>query len=209
MYHRCKNPIQESYQRLGITMCDDWKGHYETFRDWALENGYNDGLEIDRIDNSLGYLPSNCRWVTKKQNLNNKSNNVKLCYLGVEHTVEDVAKMSGVDKDLIYRRLKKGLKDDDVITPPKYLGENNNQIVTVKINDKDVSLAEIAHRIGVHNSTIKRRYNKRKCVADIFEPTVWNKYSIEEASLINKRILEAKEYYMGGEHKGEQRIHES
>jgi len=46
-----------------VTLCNKWK-KFIPFKDWALKNGYTNNLEIDRIDNSKGYNPNNCRWVT-------------------------------------------------------------------------------------------------------------------------------------------------
>lgn len=65
------------YQDRGITVCEEWL-IFENFRDWALSHGYRDGLQIDRIDNDKGYCPANCRWVTRKENQNNRRCTVRL-----------------------------------------------------------------------------------------------------------------------------------
>ena len=51
----------------GITVCEDWK-RAKNFIEWALNNGYKDGLQIDRINNDGNYEPSNCRFVTHGEN---------------------------------------------------------------------------------------------------------------------------------------------
>ena len=60
------------YVNKGIKVCDEWQHSYAAFETWALENGYKEGLTIDRIDGDLGYSPENCRWVTMAENLRNR-----------------------------------------------------------------------------------------------------------------------------------------
>lgn len=77
MNRRCNNPrVKEFkyYGARGIKVCDLWCRHYENFRDWALDNGYNDDLTIDRIDVNGDYRPDNCRWVTNAEQQRNKRN---------------------------------------------------------------------------------------------------------------------------------------
>ena len=65
------------YQDRGITVCDEWLV-FENFRDWALSHGYKEDLQIDRIDNDKGYCQENCRWVTPKENMNNRRNTIRI-----------------------------------------------------------------------------------------------------------------------------------
>lgn len=66
------------YANRGITMCNEWKESYLSFRDWALNNGYNDTLVIDRKNNEMGYSPDNCRWVSAIDNVNNRRKTLRL-----------------------------------------------------------------------------------------------------------------------------------
>ena len=75
MKQRCHNPNHDHYHYYGgrgIRICDEWRTDFEAFFQWAISNGYEPGLQIDRIDNDVGYFPYNCRFVTPAENAQNK-----------------------------------------------------------------------------------------------------------------------------------------
>ena len=89
MKARCSRPGNRIYHDRGITVCEEWYKSYEAFRDWAVSNGYDDELQIDRVDNNKGYFPDNCRWVTVMQNQNNRRDNVRIKYHGEIKTLKE------------------------------------------------------------------------------------------------------------------------
>jgi hypothetical protein len=75
MKQRCHNPGHEHfalYGGRGIEVCPEWRACFDSFRAWAVVNGYRPDLQIDRIDNDRGYEPGNCRFVTVAENHRNK-----------------------------------------------------------------------------------------------------------------------------------------
>ena len=71
MKKRCSNPKSISYRYYGgkgISVCPEWASDYMTFKTWALTNGYQNNLTIDRIDHIGNYCPENCQWLTKSEN---------------------------------------------------------------------------------------------------------------------------------------------
>lgn len=85
MKRRCNNISNNSYQRYGakgIRVCEEWD-NFEPFYNWAVSNGWVNGLSIDRIDNSRGYSPDNCRFVTVKAQSRNRCTNVPITVNGI------------------------------------------------------------------------------------------------------------------------------
>lgn len=85
MQLRCYYPSTPSYAdygKRGIKMCKEWRHDYVAFRDWALANGYQEGLHIDRENNEGDYTPENCRFVTCKINQRNRRSNALLTFRG-------------------------------------------------------------------------------------------------------------------------------
>lgn len=71
------------YKENGIIMCDAWYHSFDVFADWALTHGYQEDLDLDRIDNNAGYSPENCCFRTHMQNVNNKGTYKKVSSLPV------------------------------------------------------------------------------------------------------------------------------
>lgn len=85
MKQRCyniKNHNYKDYGGRGIAVCDEWCNSYLMFKEWAINNGYEEGLTIDRIDNNKGYSPNNCRWADRKQQARNRRSTRLTTYKG-------------------------------------------------------------------------------------------------------------------------------
>lgn len=117
MLNRCFNKNNRAYSRYGgrgISVCEEWRNNYSSFRKWALENGYSDDLTIDRIDNDKGYSPDNCRWADRIVQQNNRSFNHIVTYRGESHTFAEWERITGIQQEKIRHRLAKGLPLEQV-----------------------------------------------------------------------------------------------
>jgi hypothetical protein len=88
-------------------MCAEWKDSFLAFYKWSVENGYNDELTIDRIDNNGNYEPSNCRWATLKEQANNTRRNHFITFNGETHTISEWSERLGIGRGVIKDRIEK------------------------------------------------------------------------------------------------------
>jgi hypothetical protein len=105
MRERCNNPKSKKYAGYGgrdmpVAVDPVWD-NFLTFARWAEESGYQEGLELDRINNDLGYTPENCRWVTDLENLMNRS---RFLPAPLHEALEARAVRDGIDTYTVIRR---------------------------------------------------------------------------------------------------------
>lgn len=103
------------YGGRGIKIYSGWVDDFYEFQNWALENGWEKGLEIDRIDNDGDYEPSNCRFVTRKENIMNRRCTIKLTINGETDTLLNFCERYNVNYSTAHSRLKKGWSHEECI----------------------------------------------------------------------------------------------
>lgn len=119
MRQRCLNPNNNAYPRYGgrgIKVCDQWVNDFKAFHDWSLGNGYDENLELDRMDNNGDYSPDNCRFTTTVENCNNQRRNVKYQFNGELLSLPQISRLTGVKRTTILARIKlQGLSINEAV----------------------------------------------------------------------------------------------
>ena len=111
MKTRCFNPHYKRYADYGgrgVTVCDEWRNSFTRFRDWAVSNGYEDGLSLERIDVNGDYCPENCTWITMAEQAKNKRNSVKVRYHDTLLSLRELAELLGLSYGSIKQRYYRG-----------------------------------------------------------------------------------------------------
>lgn len=107
MKKRCYNKNCKSYKDYGargIEIYDEWLNNFESFYNWANNNGYTDTLTIDRINVNGNYEPNNCRWATQTQQVRNSRHNRYFTYKGETHCLSEWCEILGLKyKNVIAR----------------------------------------------------------------------------------------------------------
>lgn len=181
MKNRCYNSNQPSYKDYGargITICTEWlnkekvntgkalatKG-WLSFQSWALSHGYSDGLTIDRIDNSKGYSPDNCRWVSRKVQNNNHRNNHWNTMEGQTKTMAQWCEEKKCNYNTIRTRIYKLH-----LTPEQAFDLNYNTCIrTITFKGKTQSIAAWAREKKINYQTLVNRINKGWPLEKVFE----------------------------------------
>lgn len=110
MKKRCYNPHDTRYDRYGgrgIIICDEWRENFQAFHDWAVQNGYDETLTIDRVDNDGNYCPENCRWSSNEEQARNRSSNIKITIGNATKTLTEWCEIFQVDYRMVLARYKR------------------------------------------------------------------------------------------------------
>ena len=136
MRDRCNNPKNYAYERYGgrgVSICEDWNLDFFSFRQWALQNGYNDELSIERIDVNGNYEPSNCRWATAQEQADNKTCNILITIGDRTQNLQQWCDEYGIKRSTVNTRVRLcGWDYERAITTPirshkEYKTRNGNK----------------------------------------------------------------------------------
>lgn len=118
MKQRCdykKHIGYKDYGGRGITYHKAWAS-YASFREWALKNGYQEGLSLERKNVDGNYTPNNCTWIPRGDQAKNARSNIRVAHNGQTLILKDWTRKLGLNYDKIRRRIYKGK------TPKQALG---------------------------------------------------------------------------------------
>lgn len=172
MKKRCDNPNCPDYKNYGgrgITYCDRWKTFEGFWED--MKEGYEPNLTIDRIDNDKGYCKENCRWVTRREQDNNKRTNHYVIYKGQKYTLAQLGRLLKLDAQLILDRLRTGKSLDEAIKPPK-------QAQKVFFNGSYITLSDLAHEHGMTYIQLKKRLMRGWTIERAVNQPLRNRFNI-------------------------------
>lgn len=124
--NRFKKDINDRHAKIysHLTVAPEWND-WLVFYNWALKNGWEPSLTIDRINNEKGYSPDNCRWVSRAENNRNRGCVKKYLYKGEYLTLAQIAQKTGTLETRLYNRIKNyGYSVEDAVNTPVKSGKN-------------------------------------------------------------------------------------
>lgn len=135
------------YGGRGIKMCEAWQESFDNFVEWALSNGYEDNLTIERIDVNGDYCPENCTWITRKEQANNKRDTIWVDYHGRHVQLKKLCTEKNLNYDAINNRIVA-------------LGWDHERAIDEPIKTNEGSLMSICTEKGMNYGTVRDRIVK-------------------------------------------------
>jgi len=160
MLARCYRPADPGYDRYGgrgILVCNRWHT-FDSFREDMGERP--PGTCLDRINNDLGYEKSNCRWVTARQQANNRRNNIIVSHGGRTLTLKQWAECLGLSYATLKWRYANGKRGSDLLAPPHTPAEITHGEEIRRLRRSGMTYAAIADRLGIGHGTAVRASQK-------------------------------------------------
>jgi hypothetical protein len=162
MKRRCYSPSHDRYKNYGgrgISVCKEWLDNWDAFAEWAYSTGYDPeapkgGCTLERKDVNGNYDPSNCTWVTMKEQCRNRRNTTRVggkCF-------SQIAEELGISKELVNYRVNHGIPLDKPLQAPLELVEGK-------------TLKEISKEYEISYSTIHHRFTKgARTIVELITP---------------------------------------
>lgn len=165
----CQRPSYQYYGGKGVKICQEWESDFMAFYKWAIANGYDDSLSIDRIDVNGDYCPENCRWVTNKIQANNTTRNRFITYDGRTQTLAQWADELGVSRTLISDRLDRlGWPVDMALSVSPGSETKSEKLLTLGNETHNISTwSEI---LGINRKTITERIKAGLPIEKVLTP---------------------------------------
>lgn len=158
------SPLYKYYGGRGISMKKEWFNSFQVFYDWAMANGYEDSLTIDRINNEGNYEPSNCRWVDMKIQSTNKRSNFYIKHNKEVKTLTEWSKKTKIPhSSLSYRLRHQGLTIGQAIKASTRDTQNQKKLDLIKQclqSNPHISIRQIAKKTGISKSAVQRLLKK-------------------------------------------------
>lgn len=159
MKDRCLNKSLKDYKNYGgrgISVCSEWLNNFEVFNKWAMENGYQENLTIDRINVNGNYEPNNCRWVTQKEQANNTRFNVYITYEGRTQTMKMWCEEFGIN----YWTVQARHLDHPELTPEE-LFEESKEDKNLTYKGKTQTIMQWSKELNIPVNTIYNRIYRK------------------------------------------------
>lgn len=135
MNKRCnpKGKSSRGYGDRGISVCEEWKS-YEAFSKWARENGYEEGLTIERIDVNGNYCPQNCTWITLEKQARNRRTTHWVEYQGKRMSLAEACEQANLPYKQVFERIvKRNWPVEKALSTPMRKMKKRSQWKTKKV----------------------------------------------------------------------------
>lgn len=181
MKGRCYNKNNPKYYRYGergIEVYEGWRTNFVEFRDWAIKNGYEEGLSLERKDVDGDYSPDNCEWIPFKDQANNRRLTKWVEYNGEKINLKQLSIKTGINYGTLSRRYNNGYRGEDLIKPlefkPKKKRNGNSNLNECQVKEIKELLSQ-----GETLTNIGKRYEVSKhCISDIKRGKTWKNVKI-------------------------------
>ena len=152
-------------KRAPKPVCDEWKNDFNSFYKWAISNGYEEGLTLNRIDKNFGFTPDNCQWITRSQKTKKTMTRKLYTYNGKTQSIPDWAKELNINQGTLRDRLGKLHMSIEDAFSLSVTGENSARQRAIKKHEykgEYKTIREWSEVFGVEYEKLMKKMNDNK-----------------------------------------------